>query len=817
MVVAETPMHYDIQYATEFGGKGLKEVRAFLEKHGIKAHYTYAAKCPKPSKDYKVKPDAVKICSTNYLQEEIKQVQPKHIIVLGANAMYGAWKKKGITEKMGNRHWDEKLQAYVYPTVHQAQALYNQEQKETLFRDLKRFVQWIGGDEENQPVLFEPPVFIASTLKSLRKLRDLIKANGGVVAVDTETSGLNVFAPEFRVRSIQFCFDPDFGGVFVPLDLEKGCYYEEPDENGKMVRTRASFWDEGETLDEAIEIIREILLESKIIWHNGKYDRLALWNWGKRRFGQPILCPNIMMDTMHVAHLLDENRRLGLKKLITSELGYPSYDISDKLTKNMSLLIPYATRDTVACLLLSYKYAETLRQPEYKRIRKFYQKVIKKIDMVFTKMELRGWPINVERALEAKAKIEAQIEEVEAKMLGALKDEGVDDFTDFGSPIKLAKLIFDRLQYTPSNDKQIALTESGGYSTNEDALVHLKHKPFIAALLEWRGLTKALSTYVQPMIRFGRGRGRITTSYKITGTVTGRTASGKEGKGKTADGMNLQNIPPTFGIKSCIQPEPGWVILDCDFSQIELRIAGELSKDEALLWAYSNGIDLHTFRAQTILGITPEEWDQLDDKTKKKARGNAKPVNFGFLYGMQVQKFRQFALTDYGVEFSQDEATMLRNKYFSVHHGLPKWYKKQEQEAIKYGYVESLSGRRRHLPNIKLDPGTSREARSKYNEAVRQAINTPVQSFASDLKLMSLVEIDETIPEEHGYLIGEVHDSVVLVVREEFALEIAQKVLSIMRHPKLLDELGITLKMPIEAEAAIGPSYGETQEVKLAS
>lgn len=817
MVVAETPMHYDIQYGSEFGGKGLKEVRAFLEKHNIKAHYTYAAKCPKPGKDYKIKPDQIKTCSTNYLQEEIKQVQPKHIIVLGANAMYGAWKKKGITEKMGNRHWDEKLQAYVYPTVHQAQALYNQEQKETLFRDLKRFVQWIDGDEENQPVMFEPPVYIASTLKSLRKLRDLIKSNGGVVAVDTETSGLNVFAPEFRVRSIQFCFDSEFGGVFVPLDLEKGCYYEEPGPDGKMVRTKAVFWDEGETLEEAIEIIREILLESKIIWHNGKYDRLALWSWGKRRFGQPIRCPHIMMDTMHVAHLLDENRRLGLKKLITSELGYPSYDISDKLTKNMSLLIPYATRDTVACLLLSYKYAEVLRQPEYKRIRKFYQKVIKKIDMVFTKMELRGWPVNLERALEAEAKIEKQIDEVEAKMLGVLADEGIDDFTEFGSPTKLAKLIFDRLQYTPSNDKHIALTESGGYSTNEDALVHLKHKPFISALLEWRGLTKALSTYVQPMIRSARGRGRITTSYKITGTVTGRTASGKEGKGKTADGMNLQNIPPTHGIKACVMPEPGWVILDCDFSQIELRIAGELSKDEALLWAYSNNIDLHTFRAQTVLGLTPEEWDQLDDKTKKKARGNAKPVNFGFLYGMQVPKFRQFALTDYGVEFSQDEATSLRNKYFAVHHGLPKWYKKQEHEAIKYGYVESLSGRRRHLPNIKLDPGTSKEARSKYNEAVRQSINTPVQGFASDLKLMSLIEIDECIPEEQGYLIGEVHDSVVLVVREEFALEIAKKVLSIMRRPKLLDELGIVLKMPIEAEAAIGPSYGETQEVKLAA
>lgn len=818
MVVAETPMHYDIMYDTEFGGKGLKNIRAFLEKNGIKAHYTYAAKCPKPSKDFKVKPEFIKTCATKYLQEEIKQVQPKHIIVLGNNAMYGAWKKKGITDKQGNRHWDEKLQAYIYPTVHQAQALYNQEQKDTLYRDLKRFVKWISGEEHEQPVQFDPPVYIASTLKSLRKLQKMIRENGGVVACDTETTGLNQYALEFKVRTIQFCFDAEFGGVFVPLDLESSCYYEEPGPDGKMIRTRASFWDEGETLDEAIKIVREILLESKVIWHNGKFDRIALYMWGLRRFGSPILAPNILMDTMHVAHLIDENRRVGLKKLITSELGYPSYDISDKLTKNISLLIPYSTRDTVASLLLAFKFTKILQQPGYERIRRFYKKVIKRIDAVFTKIELRGWPVNLERALAAKGAIEEQLDVVEAKMREALRKAGITDFEHFGSPTKLAPLIFERLGYQPSPDKQIAFTESGGLSTNEDALVHLKHKPFISELLEWRGLTKALSTYVEPMIRAAKGRGSISTSYKIAGTVTGRTASGKEGRGKTAVGMNLQNIPPTFGIKACIMPnDPDWVVLDCDFSQIELRIAGELSKDEALLWAYSNNVDLHTFRAMSVTGLSEAEWEALDPKEKKKHRGNAKPVNFGFLYGMNYPKFRQFALTDYGIDFTLEESKALREKFFEVHHGLPRWYKRQEKEALKYGYVESLSGRRRHLPNTKLDPATSREARSKYNEAIRQAINTPVQGFASDLKLMSLIEIDETIPEDKGYLIGEVHDSVILIVRREYAEEIARQVVSIMRHPRLLDELGIELAMPIEAEAAIGPSLGETVEFKVAA
>src|SRR5690606_18642946 len=219
---------------------------------------------------------------------------------------------------------------------------------------------------------------------------------------------------------------------------------------------------------------------------------------------------------------------------------------------------------------------------------------------------------------------------------------------------------------------------------------------------------------------------------------TGRTASGKETEGRnkgTADGMNLQNIPPTYGIKKCVKAPEGWVVLNADFSQIELRGAAEESGDEMLVWAYQNNVDVHTLRAMRIVNMDEEQWGDQDPDVKKKFRGQAKPVNFGFLYGMSAPKFRQYALVQYGIDFTMREATDLRNGYFRDHHGLPKRYKRKEAEGIKFGYVDSLSGRRRHLPDLALNPETSKEARRRYQEAVRQAINSPVQCFASVLKL----------------------------------------------------------------------------------
>ena len=812
MIVAEMPTLADDMEHGLFGSKGLKEIKSYYEGHGFSVYVTYALKCTKPSKELKITDKHVKPCAEAFLQREIAQIKPRHIIVLGTNAMYAATRKKGILTKRGNRHWDARLNAYVYPTLHQMQAQYNAEQREMMWADLELFLQWIKAEEEGGEgaASFDPPVRIVSSLRGLRIIQRKIREAGGIVAVDTETTGLNAYAPDAHIRTIQFCWDTDYGGVFVPLAVGDGCYYTD---KHKM----AHFWDEGETLEDAVAVVREILSECRCIWHNGKFDRIWLNQWGARNFGSPIEAPNTYMDTLHVAHLLNENRPLGLKKLITAELGYPTYDIPDKLTKDLDLLIPYSTKDTVASLLLAQKFMEVLSCEGNEKQRSLYFDVIRHADPMYTRMELRGWPVNEERALEAQAIIEEKIMAVQGRLHEILEEHNIPVMPRmFASPPQLQKVIFQDLRLKPNQDKKISMTESGGLSTGDDAVFHLRSHPFISALLEWRGLTKAKSTYVDPMLRAAQNRGRITTSYKLHGTVTGRTASGKEGQGKTANGMNLQNLPYTFNIRNIIKPKDGWSIVECDFSQIELRVAGEMSQDPMLLKAYADGKDIHALRGMRLAGLDEDQWAELlatDPKKAKDFRQKAKPVNFGFLYGMSANKFQMYAMTDYGVEFSMEECQAIRNGYFADHAALEPWYRRQESIAGRMGYVESLCGRRRHLPNMGLNPDQSREARAKYQDAVRQAINTPVQCFACTLKIMAAIELERELDERYAYIIGEVHDSIVIECRTEIVKDVADLALGIMRKPKLLDRLGITLNVPIDCEAKAGASLGEAKDL----
>jgi DNA polymerase-1 len=456
-------------------------------------------------------------------------------------------------------------------------------------------------------------------------------------------------------------------------------------------------------------------------------------------------------------------------------------------------------------------------------VKKYYFNVLRRADILYTKMELRGFPVHVDTALKVKAHLEHLLSEVEDALQATIEKAGITgtDTATYASPKKLAKLIWGELRLVPNPDPTIAYTDpktKETLSTSEDALIHVKNHPFVEKLLEWRALAKALSTYALPMLESGQTYGKLITSYKLAKVVTGRTASGKEegsgAQGRTAVGMNLQNIPPTYGIKDIIRSEDDdWWIMECDFSQIELRIAGELSGDATLLWAYQNGIDLHTYRAQRTAKVTEEEWEALDPKVKKKFRTNAKPVNFGYLYGMSWRKFRQYALVQYGVDFTSEEAQENRRLFFEDHHGLEKWYGKQERMAQRLGYVETLSGQRRHLLDIHLDPDSGKEAKRKYQEAVRQSINSPVQGFASHLKTMAAIEIDSILDPKKAKLFGEIHDSILILVRKSAIIEVMNQVLPIMRHPKLLDILGINLKVPIEADVEVGPSLGEKKGV----
>ncbi len=364
----------------------------------------------------------------------------------------------------------------------------------------------------------------------------------------------------------------------------------------------------------------------------------------------------------------------------------------------------------MASLLLALKYSEEMHSDHNKKLARLYTKVIRRMDALFTKIELRGWPVHQKEAERVLSDLTIKMDAIQTRMLAWLEDHNADQVTwkgptgkesttpvtakTFSSTYQLAPLLFDILRIPMHPDKAIAYTESGGRSTKEDALVSGKHHPFVEMLMDWRGLSKAISTYALPMLAAARHRGRLTTSYKLHGTATGRTASGKEssaGKARggvkvtveldgrlyevTMGGMNLQNLPhderDTFtedgtlmraalvrGIRDIIRPadgDPFDTIVEVDFSQIEIRVAGELSQDPFILRAYKENRDLHLLRGMRVLHPDEPNWDILEEHFQelkkrdpgkaKKVRQDAKPVNFGFLYGMGAHKFKLFAKT----------------------------------------------------------------------------------------------------------------------------------------------------------------------------
>ena len=574
-----------------------------------------------------------------------------------------------------------------------------------------------------------------------------------------------------------------------------------------------------EAVTQIMFLIEELLHNSSgTVYHNGKFDRNFMTQFTKRLSGRRMKFDIPLMDTLHVAFLLNENRELKLKSLITSELGIPTYDIGDKVTPDIDILVPYAGKDTAATILLYEKFSGILLSDGFNKLRKMYVKFMRKADMTYSSIEMRGWPVDLNRAKRYEKYYSKKSFIIEHRMKKFLLEQGFDkdqaEKLNLGSPPQVAEIIFTFLEHPHSSDKSIAFTAGGALSTKEDALFHLKEEPFVKELLELRGIKKLLSTYVLPMKRGAETCGRIRTSYKLAHAVTGRTASGAEGK--NVEAMNLQNIPHGR-IRNIVKAEEGIVLLEADLSQIELRVAGELSKDPLFLHAYANNIDLHALRGRRMLGLSEEEWEQTDRSIKKKARQDAKPVNFGFLYGMGAFKFRNYALMQYGVDFTMRECTTIRNQYFSDHYGLEPWYEKTEQKATRLGYVESLIGRRRHVLSALFNPEAGPEYRKAYSDAIAQAINSVVQSFAADIKMMALIEIERLFEEKYkgiARLIGEIHDSILIECLEEYVEEIAVVVLNIMRKPKLLAELGVELSVPLDAEAKYGNSLGKVREIK---
>ncbi len=348
-----------------------------------------------------------------------------------------------------------------------------------------------------------------------------------------------------------------------------------------------------------------------------------------------------------------------------------------------------------------------------------------------------------------------------------------EEVFNINSTKQLGELLFDKLGLPP-----VKKTKTG-YSTNADVLEKLKDKhPIVPAIMDYRMLTKLNSTYADGLMKVICEDGRIRTTFQNLVTATGRLSSTEP---------NLQNIPVRTDlgaeIRKMFVPKPGYVLVDADYSQIELRVLAHIADDRVMQDAFQSNLDVHSVTASQVFGVPLEEVTPLQ-------RRHAKAVNFGIVYGIS-----EFSLAeDIGV--SRWEAKEYIENYLANYSGVRQYMKQVVADAREKGYTETMFGRRRWIPELSASNFNIRQG------AERIALNTPIQGSAADLIKLAMIRVDRALREEfpQAKLLLQVHDELIVECPEEDASGVAELV---SREMEKITQL----KVPLTAEAKTGKSW----------
>lgn len=429
----------------------------------------------------------------------------------------------------------------------------------------------------------------------------------------------------------------------------------------------------------------------------------------------------------------------------------------------------YAAEDADVTLRLHHAiYGEIAKDAGLKSI---YETVEVPLVPVLSRMERTGVLIDAAKLKTQSLEITERLAELEKTAYEMAGSE-----FNLSSPKQLQAILFEQMSLPV-----IKKTPSGAPSTNEEVLQELAlDYPLPKVILEYRGLAKLKSTYTDKLPRMiNKATGRVHTSYHQAVTATGRLSSTEP---------NLQNIPirneEGRRIRQAFIAPQGWKIVAIDYSQIELRIMAHLSNDKALVDAFTEGKDIHAATAAEILGLSIEQ-------VSSEQRRRAKAVNFGLIYGMSA-----FGLAKQ-LGIPRKEAQAYMDKYFERYPDVMQYMEDTRTHASEQGYVETLFGRRLHLPEIKSSNGMRRKA------AERAAINAPMQGTAADIIKKAMLLVDEWIENEGNdrvRLLMQVHDELVLEVEKSSLAEIESKIQKLM-------ESAADLSVPLVAEVGHGDNW----------
>jgi DNA polymerase I len=512
-----------------------------------------------------------------------------------------------------------------------------------------------------------------------------------------------------------------------------------------------------------------------MVGQNIKFDMAMVLSYG-------IEIKNKLFDTMVAHYLIRPDMRHSMDLLAETYLNYSPVSITSLIGKKgkdqlsmkdvpLKDIAVYAAEDADVTLQLYHVFKPMLAECGAEKI--FYE-IESPLIPVLCRMEFEGIKLDTGVLGELSKILEAEAAEREKEVfeLAGMK-------FNISSPKQVGDVLFGALRIVENPKK----TKTGQFATGEDVLDKLRGKhPIVDKILEFRELQKLKNTYVDALPQLvDPGTGRLHTTFNQVVAVTGRLSS---------DNPNLQNIPIRTEKgreirKAFVPGSEDFVLLSADYSQIELRIMAHMSKDQGMMEAFKEGLDIHTATAAKVFHV---ELDKVDAEMRRKA----KMVNFGIIYGISA-----FGLAE-RLSIPRAEAKEIIDNYFTQYPGIRNYMDQGIENAKAKGYVETILGRRRYLPDIHSSNQTVR------GFAERNAINAPIQGSAADMIKIAMVSIDAALRTQ------KLKTKMLLQVHDELVFDVHKKELDTIKPlVKELMEKALPLDIPVLAEVGTGPNWLE--------
>lgn len=590
---------------------------------------------------------------------------------------------------------------------------------------------------------------LVNTPKAIDMLVDKMNIQKAV-CFDTETTSLDTL--EAKLVGIAFSWQAHTG-FYVPFPDDK-------EEYEKRLRQLKAFFENEDILK---------------IGQNLKYDIKVLKNQGIEVKGD-------LFDTMLAHYIINPDMRHNMDVLAETYLNYspkPIKELIGKKGKNqksmrdvdLETITAYAVEDADITYQLKTFFEEELKEAHNQPL---FNTLEIPLLRVLADMEIEGVQLDKEVLSNLSASLNEDIQSLEKKIY----NEAGEEF-NIGSPKQLGEILFGKLQIAKKPKK----TKSGQYSTAEEVLsFHAKDHQIAQDVLDWRGLSKLKSTYVDALPKqVNKQTNRIHTEFMQTVAATGRLSS---------TNPNLQNIPirterGRMVRKAFVPRNEDYTLLAADYSQIELRIIAALSNEETMIKAFQNGEDIHASTASKIFDVA------LDEVTREQ-RSQAKTVNFGIIYGVSA-----FGLSNQ-TDLSRSESKDLIETYYKTYPKLRAYMDDQIEFARENEYVKTVMGRRRYLKDINASNGMVRSG------AERNAVNAPIQGSAADIIKVAMINIHKKLKEGHykSKMLLQIHDELIFDIHKDELDELKPLIKSEM-------ESAYKLKVPLDVEVGVGQNWLE--------